>query len=212
MSNIFSGIQQFFINIISVITTAILVISPFDKPQPQPSPTPTVIQEAQEATTPAEVKGISSKDNKSTSIPTPKIPKPTSSPTLAPEIKKSYITPPQTYQTPPVQPNKETVIIIQQQPPVQLPLPNPVIVPDNSWQQKTCTDGIKEIIADLERRKQEAIDQTTASAQRECERRGYSAPDYGSCKALIDQRIADLLASLSYDYMIKDTKLEYGCP
>lgn len=66
MSNIFSGIQQFFINVITVITSAILVISPFDKPQPQPSPTPTVIQEVQEASPSAKVLGVTEapKDNK----------------------------------------------------------------------------------------------------------------------------------------------------
>lgn len=71
--------------------------------------------------------------------------------------------------------------------------------PDNSWQQTTCTEGIKQVIADLERKKQELINETTVIAQRECERRGYAPPDYGSCKALIDQRVADSLTSSSYD-------------
>lgn len=44
MSSIFSGIQHLWVSIVSAVTTAILVISPFNK-SPIPTPTPTSIQE-----------------------------------------------------------------------------------------------------------------------------------------------------------------------
>lgn len=112
---IFNNIQQFFIALITTITTAVMIVLPVNKLQPQLSPTPTVIQEVQEATptaTPApEVKGINTKEKKATPPPKPEIPKPT------PVVSSA----PFTYTTPSTPLTSSLPTAVQRQPPTQQP-------------------------------------------------------------------------------------------
>lgn len=122
MDNILSGIQYFFITLVTAVTTAVMVILPINKLHTSPTPTPVSIQEVKEATLSAspatEVKGISTKQNKVTPTPKPEILKsiPTITPTLVPSFAPpTYIYIPSPTSIPTITPQSSVSNIIYQQ-------------------------------------------------------------------------------------------------
>lgn len=95
MDNILSGIQHFFITLITTVTTAVMVILPINRLHTSPTPTLVSMQEVKVATLSAtpttEVKGISTKENKVTPTPKPEILK--SIPTITPTPVPSFVPP-----------------------------------------------------------------------------------------------------------------------